>query len=82
MLPPMGRKILGLLLNVGIAAIGWIMLVYGIEFVEQFGGDWMESIPFTNIWFYTSLPVSGALILIYVIRDEIDGIMNLFRPGE
>lgn len=81
-LPPTGQKILRLLLNLGIAVIGLIMLVYGMDFVKQFGGDWMESIPYKNIWFYTSLPVSGALILLYVIRQEIDGIRNLFRPRE
>ena len=82
LLPPTGQKILSLLLNLGIAVIGLIMLVYGIDFVKQFGGDWMESIPFTNIWFYISLPVSGALILLYVLRDEIKGIMALLNRNE
>jgi TRAP-type C4-dicarboxylate transport system permease small subunit len=39
----------------------------------------MESIPFTNVWFYTSLPVSGALILLFVIRQELNVIMALFN---
>jgi TRAP-type C4-dicarboxylate transport system permease small subunit len=77
--PYRARHVLGFLLNLGIAAIGWIMLVYGIDFVNQFGSDWMESIPFTNIWFYISLPISGALILLYVIRDEIRVISALFN---
>jgi TRAP-type C4-dicarboxylate transport system permease small subunit len=81
-LPPTGQKILALLLNLGIAIIGLIMLVYGIDFVKQFGGDWMESIPFTNIWFYISLPISGTLILLYVIRDEIKGIIKLLNRNE
>jgi len=58
------------------------MLVYGIDFVKQFGGDWMESIPFTNIWFYISLPVSGALILLYILREEIRGIIGLLNRDE
>ena len=81
-IPARVRDVLGLLLNLGIAVIGLIMLVYGIDFVKQFGGDWMESIPFTNVWFYTSLPVSGALILLYVIRDEIEGILTLMDRRE
>ena len=81
-LPPTGQKILALLLNLGIVIIGLIMLVYGIDFVRQFGGDWMESIPFTNIWFYISLPVSGALILLYIIREEIKGIIVLLNRNE
>ena len=81
-LPPTGQKILALILNLGIVIIGLIMLVYGIDFVKQFGGDWMESIPFTNIWFYSSLPVSGALILLYVLREEIKGIIALLNRNE
>ena len=81
MLPTRGREILMLVLNLGVALIGWIMLAYGIDFVKQFGEDWMESIPFTNIWFYSALPVSGALILLFIIRQELEGILSLFnRP--
>jgi TRAP-type C4-dicarboxylate transport system permease small subunit len=66
----------------GIVIIGLIMLVYGFDFVKQFGGDWMESIPFTNIWFYSSLPVSGAWILLYILREEIKGIIALLKRNE
>ena len=76
---PRVRKILNLFLNLGIALIGLIMLIYGIEFVKLFGSDWMESIPFTNIWFYIALPISGALILLFVIRQELEGILAMFN---
>lgn len=78
-LPAGARKVLTLFLNLGIALIGLIMLVYGIDFVKQFGADWMESIPYTNVWFYTALPISGALILLFVIRQELEGILALFN---
>jgi TRAP-type C4-dicarboxylate transport system permease small subunit len=81
-LPPTGQKILRLLLNLGIVIIGLIMVVYGIDFVKQFGGDWMESIPYTNTWFYVSLPVSGALILLYILREQIRGLIALFNRNE
>lgn len=55
------------LVSLGIAAFGGVMVVYGIQFVELFGGDWMESIPFTNAWFYVSVPVGGGLILLFVL---------------
>jgi TRAP-type C4-dicarboxylate transport system permease small subunit len=71
-LPPLGQKILRLLLNLGIVIIGLIMLVYGIDF----------AIPFTNTWFYISLPVSGALILLYILRDQIKEILTLFKENE
>lgn len=75
-IPDKPRQILGVLLNMGIAGIAFIMVVYGINFCREFGGDWMESIPYTNIWFYISLPVSGVMILLYVIRDQIRLISN------
>lgn len=81
-LPKRARQIFDLFLNLGIALIGLIMLIYGIDFVRQFGGDWMESIPFTNVWFYTALPISGALMLLFVIRQEIKGILALFNRTE
>ena len=78
-LPGRARQILALLLNIGIALIGLIMLIYGIDFVRLFGGDWMESIPYTNIWFYIAMPISGALILLFVLRQEIQGILTFFH---
>jgi TRAP-type transport system small permease protein len=66
------RAAVRLLINAAIFGFGWIMLVYGIRFVEAFGGDFMESIPFTNVWYYTSLPVSGALIMLYTLRDQLN----------
>ena len=72
------RAVVQLLINAAIFAFGWIMLVYGIQFVRAFGGDFMESIPFTNVWYYTALPVSGALIMLYSLRDQL----NVWLVGE
>lgn len=66
------RAAVQLLINAAIFAFGWIMLVYGIRFVEAFGGDFMESIPFTNVWYYTAMPVSGGLIMLYSLRDQLN----------
>ena len=66
------RAVVRLFINAAIFAFGWIMLLYGIRFVEAFGGDLMESIPFTNVWYYTALPVSGALIMLYSLRDQLN----------
>ncbi len=76
------QKIFSMLLNLGIAYIAYIMIFYGIDFCQDFGGDWMESIPFTNIWFYTSLPVSGVMIMLYVIRDQIHLFSNLIDSSK
>jgi len=66
------RAAVQFLINAAIFAFGYIMLVYGIRFVQAFGGDFMESIPFTNVWYYTALPVSGALIMLYSLRDQLN----------
>jgi len=72
------RAAVQLLINAAIFAFGGIMLVYGIRFVQAFGGDLMESIPFTNVWYYTALPVSGGLIMLYSLRDQL----NVWFVGE
>jgi TRAP-type C4-dicarboxylate transport system permease small subunit len=66
------RSAVQLLINAAIFAFGWVMLLFGIRFVGQFGGDYMESIPFTNVWYYTALPVSGALMMLYSLRDQLN----------
>ena len=72
------RATLQLLINAAIFGFGAIMLVYGIRFVQAFGGDFMESIPFTNVWYYTAMPVSGGLIMLYSLRDQL----NVWFVGE
>jgi TRAP-type C4-dicarboxylate transport system permease small subunit len=72
------RRAVQLLINAAIFGFGWIMLRYGIRFVQDFGGDFMESIPYTNVWYYTALPVSGALMMLYSLRDQL----NVWFLGE
>jgi TRAP-type C4-dicarboxylate transport system permease small subunit len=76
------RALVQLLINLAIFGFGWIMLVYGVRFVEQFGSDFMESIPFTNVWYYTALPVSGALMMLYSLRDQLNVWMHRERALE
>ncbi len=66
------RALIQLLINAAIFGFGWIMLLYGLRFVGQFGSDFMESIPFTNVWYYSALPVSGALMMLYSLRDQLN----------
>ena len=66
------RATVEVLINAAIFGFGWIMLRYGIRFVQDFGGDFMESIPFTNVWYYTALPVSGGLMMLYSLRDQLN----------
>lgn len=59
-------------INLLIFGFGWIMLFFGYRFVQDFGGDLMESIPFTNVWYYAALPLSGALIMLFALRRELN----------
>lgn len=70
--PARARAAIQLLINVAIFGFGLAMLVYGIQFVQAFGGDFMESIPYTNVWYYTALPVSGGLMMLYSLRDQLN----------
>ena len=48
------------------------MLVYSeSHFVQDFGPDTMESIPFTNVWYYTAMPISGGLIVLFAVRNQL-----------
>lgn len=69
LMPIRGRQIGHLILTLLIAVVGAIMFVYGIGLVQQFGDDLMESIPVKNFWLYIAMPISGGLIILYVIRQ-------------
>jgi len=77
LMPVRGRQVGHLILNVLIAIVGVIMFIYGIGLVRQFGDDLMESIPVKNFWLYLAMPVSGGLIILYIIRQTWKGILGL-----
>lgn len=70
-LPAGVRRVLGVVLDLGIAFVALVMLYYGVDFVRMFGTDLMESIPLTNFWLYIAMPISGGLILLYLARMEL-----------
>ena len=66
------RRLAEIAINAAMLFFGWIMFFYGIQFVQDFGSDLMESIPFTNIWYYSAMPVSGFLIMLFALRSELN----------
>src|SRR5512136_713706 len=82
MMPIRARQVGHLILNVLIAIVGVIMLVYGIGLVRQFGDDLMESIPVKNFWLYLAMPISGGLMVLYIIQDTMKGILDLGEEKE
>ena len=77
LMPLRARQVGHLLLNGLIAIVGVIMLVYGIGLVNHFGDDLMESIPVKNFWLYLAMPISGTMMLLYVVQDTWNGILGL-----
>ena len=59
-----------------IFGFGWIVFRYGITFVQDFGDDLMETIPFTNNWYYPAMPVSGFLIMVFAFKLIVDEIVR------
>ncbi len=57
-----------------ILVFGWVVFRYGIVFVQDFGDDLMETIPFTNNWYYPAMPVSGFLIMVFALKLIVDEI--------
>jgi len=77
LMPVRARQVGHLILNVLIGAVGVIMLVFGIGLVRQFGDDLMESIAVKNIWFYLAMPISGGLMVLFIIQDTWKGVLGL-----
>lgn len=73
-LPPPIRRWLGAAIGALILGFGWIVLRYGIVFVQDFGPDLMETIPYKNYWYYIVLPISGALIVLYAFKNIVDSL--------
>jgi TRAP-type C4-dicarboxylate transport system permease small subunit len=71
-LPRRSRRVLGVCLNVLVFLFGWVVFRYGIDFVRDFGSDMMETILFTNYWYYPAMPVSGFLIMLFSVKVGID----------
>jgi len=82
LMPVRARQVGHLILNVLIGTVGVIMLVFGIGFVRQFGDDLMESIVVKNFWFYLAMPISGGLMVLYIIQDTMKGILGLGEQKE
>ena len=82
LMPVRARQVGHLILNVLIGAVGMIMLVFGIGLVRQFGDDLMESIAVKNIWFYLAMPISGGLMILYIIQDTWKSILGLGEQKE
>lgn len=75
-LPKPIRRALGVTLSALILMFGWIVFRYGITFVQDFGSDLMETIPFTNYWYYPAMPVSGLLIMVFAFKLIVDEIVR------
>jgi len=70
--PMPSRRVLGVCLSLLILGFGWVVFRYGIVFVQDFGGDLMETIPFKNYWYYPAMPVSGFLIIVFALKLIVD----------
>lgn len=68
------QRWLGAFIGVLILCFGWNMFRYGIVFVKDFGPDMMETIPFTNYWYYIAMPISGALLLLFSMKSISDSL--------
>lgn len=76
LLPLRARRVLGFVLGLLVFGFGWIVFRYGIVFVQDFGSDLMETIPFTNIWYYPAMPVSGFLIMVFSLKVLVDEVVR------
>ena len=80
-MPLRARQVGHFFLNGLVAIVAVIMVVYGIGLVNHFGEDLMESIPVTNFWLYLAMPVSGTLMLLYLVQDTWRPIRDFGKAG-
>jgi TRAP-type transport system small permease protein len=71
-LPTRPRRALGVFIGLLILGFGWVVFRYGIVFVQDFGSDLMETIPYTNYWYYPAMPVSGFLMMVFALKLIVD----------
>jgi len=76
LMPLRARQVGHLLLNGLVSIVGTIMVVYGFALLFQFKDDLMESIPVTNFWLYLVMPISGTLMLLFIIQDTWKAILR------
>lgn len=81
-LPARPRRLVSAAISLMIFGFGYVLLRYGIDFVRDFGGDLMETIPYTNIWYYPAMPVSGALIMVFALKVLIDDLTGRHTPSQ
>lgn len=75
-LPAPLRRSLGAGIGLLILGFGWIVFRYGIVFVEDFGSDLMETIPYTNYWYYIAMPISGLLFMLFALKVIADALLG------
>jgi len=80
-LPTPARRVLGVGLSLLILGFGWVVFRYGIVFVQDFGGDLMETIPYKNYWYYPAMPISGLLIMVFALKLIIDELTQQRAPA-
>lgn len=75
-LPDRVRRPLGAATGLLIMGFGWIVFRYGIVFVQDFGDDLMETIPYKNYWYYVAMPVSGALLMLFALKAVVNSLLG------
>jgi TRAP-type transport system small permease protein len=75
-LPRPLRRATSTAISLMIFGFGAVMLRYGIDFVRDFGGDLMETIPFKNYWYYPAMPVAGALMMVFALKVMVDDLVG------
>jgi TRAP-type C4-dicarboxylate transport system permease small subunit len=73
-LPQRVRRRLGAFIGLLILSFGWVVFRHGITFVKDFGPDLMETIPYTNYWYYIVMPIAGALIVLFAAKNILDSL--------
>lgn len=65
------QRIIATVVNVLMIAFAWMLLSKGILLVEGNTTQMMSAMPFSMVWPYLAMPVSGLLIIVHVLNNTL-----------
>jgi C4-dicarboxylate transporter DctQ subunit len=70
-LPRRGHDLVMRVVPLFVAAVAGVMVVYGVKLVQMNSGRTFATMPLSYTWAYLPIPLSGALMLVYLAAAEI-----------
>lgn len=81
-LPNWLRWLLKMVTSLFVLALGYVLIVYGIQHYKANAMDFTTSLGYCRNVFYLPAPITGVLICVYTVLDMVTDTINTFRKKE